>query len=504
MKAISSAWQAEFMSPLAWCLGRDQERPEQWAISDGSRFCSDPMEYFSMIRVLSGEGASFREEMIGMIKSFEFIRNGQDHDLNHFHWGDEKPIERTLITPPSPHGTNPDAVDFTDTRNIVQNLIGLSDQAIEVFRLLQGTMHLRLQPLLLSEQSLREHLKVWTRSNAKQFYDNIDATLTALKGALTDSDLVEGRIARSDRFREKMICANPSRFEDIWDAAPSSEAFRNNRPEWCTPDSDDLVHRWLSEGESVGLFECADTTTTAADRYQKRLAEYCDSCVDWDMIERERTTVGSILYQNTLNRQSCKNPTETVWCSTNEQPTGFYTEEQLSSSVRSPSCGEQWNTGRGGSRCEPNSDWDENDRWTSQETEHDCKSLCERYSPYGGEHVYNHCSGISYFPETNVCYLKPSGSSRSSSPYPADRQKYGPSVDAVYTHSGWSASVQRWESKGMFGRPASSGLGRIRNQLFRWGEQNPAAEPIDPLVIELTLLDRSLTIARDLADAASD
>jgi len=240
------------------------------------------------------------------------------------------------------------------------------------------------------------------------------------------------------------------------------------------------------------------------------------------MIESERTVEGGLLYGNTLSRDSCKLPSETVWCSTNDQPTGFFVEERFRSTtglslpgapMHVPSCGQL--NGQF-SMCEADTEWEDAgaiNRWISQDSEDDCQSTCDEFSKYGGTRKFNHCSGYVYFTESKACYLKPiKHDATPSTLYSLEKNKelLGPAVErkrSLFYPFAWADRTQLWASKGMLGPPKEGRQGHIRNQLFKWtdtnhpGELGPAAEPIDPLALELAVLEFSLGTARVLADA---
>merc|ERR1711881_264952 len=343
---------------------------------------------------------------------------------------------------------------------------------METFGLLKAAMKLRLARELHNEPGLKEHLEEWVQKTEKTFYGDLAATLGHLGETLDDQAFVAGRTARSDRFREKMICANPMHLEDVWGKVSSKR-----RPDWCTPSKTEFVHRWLSAGEGAGLFECVGTAT-AADRYEAKLKEYCDACVDWGLIHDLGLD---------LDQSSCENPENTMWCSTSDVPAVYAPRKAVRNTPKDPGCKQ---SDKGNSMCPFDFGWGPSDRWVKADEESDCAPICdyaEREDGYSRQ-----CIGYVFFPSMKACYLRPHRDMEE------DLSTYGPGFD------GGSDSPSIQSSKGAFGPlPDNFGFEQIKNQFYSWPGSSARAEPIDPLAIERVLLHRTLDILDALASGTS-
>lgn len=276
-----------------------------------------------------------------------------------------------------------------------------------------------------------------------------------------------------------MICANPMHLEDVWGKVSSKR-----RPDWCTPSKTEFVHRWLSAGEGAGLFECVGTAT-AADRYEAKLKEYCDACVDWDLIRDLGLD---------LDQSSCENPEHTMWCSTSDVPAVYAPSKAVRNTPKDPGC-PQFNRRF---QCEEDEGWDPSDRWVKADEASDCASLCtdrpaQKKNGHGEleDTYFRQCSGHIFFPSMKACYLKPRKSASE------DLNTYGPGFDG-------SGRLPIQSSKGAFGPlPDNFGFEQIKNQFYSWPGSSARAEPIDPLAIERVLLHRTLDILDALASGTS-
>jgi len=255
---LSAVIEAEFIRPLSWCsqVVETGDGPATWAISDQTGACTDKSHYVGLSSLgtrLVTTTVSLRVKMKGAIDGLESIRRTISENQNkkdasrEFHWGQLIESHRPAASFnnwPEPHvfldrDDSPGAIgtDFTVARKLVRDFVALAEQALTAMKLLRATMSSRTVTAADELQHFEQLLRVNTE---RPLYQEVVDMLTYLKQTLNGidrngDDVALGRELRSDRFRPKMMCVDPTLAEEalLVDRA-SGTGGDFQRPGWCS------------------------------------------------------------------------------------------------------------------------------------------------------------------------------------------------------------------------------------------------------------------------------